>query len=83
MNWEDLSQPTRDAMEKLGYFGPTTNPCAREIKGTMYNVDSECVESTYYNSDDLRQLAAAFIEVAKWLDNRDPWNTHRSSDEDH
>lgn len=68
MNWEDVSERTRDVMKELGNFGPTVDAIDRAVKGWTYE-DGECGK-TYWTSDDLRQIAAACIEAADWLDRR-------------
>jgi len=50
-------------LKELGEFSPTANPMNRELKGY---IDGKC----YYDSRDLRGLAAACIEAADWLDFR-------------
>lgn len=68
MNWSELTQETRDVMEELGNFKPTNTSKNKEIKG--YKQDGEGTVSIYYNSSDLRIVAAACIEVAEFLDKR-------------
>ena len=70
MNWEDLSQRARDVMKDLGNFGPTLKTESREVKGAMYDDDCGGAVKTYYSSADLRDIAAACVEVADWLDKR-------------
>ena len=70
MKWEDLGEKARDVMKELGNFWPTVNAASREVKGATY--DDECggAVKTYYTSTDLREIAAACVEVADWLDTR-------------
>ena len=70
MKWEDLSQKTRNVMKELGDFGPTVNAASRELKGATYDADCGGSVKTYWTSDDLRQIAAACLEAADWLDKR-------------
>lgn len=59
--WSSLKAAS--VLKELGEFGPTVNPVNRELKGY---IDGKC----YYDSKDLRELAAACIEAADWLDLR-------------
>lgn len=68
MNWSDLTQETRDVMEELGNFKPTNTPKNKQIKG--YKQEEDGTVSVYYDSSDLRMVAAACIEVAEFLDKR-------------
>lgn len=69
MNWDqDISKAAKETMKLLGNFGPTVNEQDRKVKGCM--CDEEGSSKVYFNSDDLREMAAHFIEVAQWLDNR-------------
>jgi hypothetical protein len=65
-NWT-ISDEAKGTMEFLGNFGPTTNAKDRKIKGTMDDGEGES-SSVYLSSDELREMAAHFIEVAGWLD---------------
>ena len=65
----EVSEGSRAWMRTLGNFGPTVNPIYREVTGYMLG-DSAEAEKTYYDSGELRELAAACIEVADWLDKR-------------
>jgi len=67
-DWHDLGQETLSVMKDLGEFGPTVHVKNREVKG--YTFDDEGGNKTYYSSDDLRNIAAACIKVADWLDKR-------------
>lgn len=66
----EVSESARDVMDDLGNFGPTVHALNREVKG--YTMDSDTGEcgKCYYNSNDLRRIAAGCIEVADWLDKR-------------
>jgi hypothetical protein len=69
MDWGNLSSDALEVMKTLGDFGPTTDANDREVKG--YFVDDEGGSySAYWNSDYLRTIAAACVEVAEWLDKR-------------
>jgi hypothetical protein len=68
MQWEDLSNKTRDTMKMLGEFSPTVHAQNRELKG--YTHDDEGGGKTYWTSDDLRQISTACSEAADWLDQR-------------
>ncbi len=63
MEWREVSGEARYTMKELGNFSPTTNANQREVKGY---IDGKC----YYDSTELRTMAAHFIEVANWLDKR-------------
>lgn len=66
MNWT-ISNEAKDTMKLLGNFGPTVNAKDRIIKGTMDDGEGESC-SVYLNSQELREMAAHFIEAADWLD---------------
>ncbi len=68
MEWEDVSENTRDTMNMLGDFSPTVHAKKRELKGFIHDEDGG--SKTYWDSDDLRQIATACIEAADWLDQR-------------
>jgi len=65
--WQDLSQEARDVMRELGNFGPTVR---NEVKGYMWDDESCGNVKTYFDSADLRRIAAACAEVASWLESR-------------
>ena len=67
--WESLSQNAKDTMQLLGNFGPTIRTYAREVKGWVIAEDG-FTERAYYNSNDLRNIAAGCLEVAQWLEER-------------
>lgn len=67
--WEDLDKNTRDAMKELGCFTPTANVRDRQVKGYMLDEDGDGCK-VYWDSGDLRTIAARMIEVADWLDKR-------------
>lgn len=60
---EDLSQGARDSMDWLGDALPTNKIEDRTVKGYPYGG-----YSSYFTSNDLREIANHFIEVANWLD---------------
>lgn len=66
--WGDLSEVTRMVMKSLGNFTPTADASRRTVKG--YTYDDEGGSKDYWDSDDLRAVAAACAEVAEWLDAR-------------
>lgn len=69
MNWEqDISEEAKETMKFLGGFSPTVNEKNKEVKG--YMLDEDCGCSVYLSSDELREMAESFIEVANWLDKR-------------
>lgn len=69
MNWEqDISEEARETMKFLGNFSPTVHAKNKEVKGYMLDDDGGC--KVYLSSDDLREFAESFIEVANWLDKR-------------
>lgn len=65
----DISNIAKAWMKLLGNFGPTVLPERKELKG--YTAD-DCGDQvkTYYDSGELRELAASCQEVADWLDRR-------------
>jgi hypothetical protein len=66
MNWQDLSKETRDIMEELGNYTPTS--AGDMIKGYI-GEDQE--GQSYLDSKDLRDMAKAFMEVAYLLENEE------------
>lgn len=71
----DFSMASGLLIKHIGGFHPSYNPLRREVDGFTY--DEELQEpgvisavATTYTSCDLREFAAAFIEVADWLDKR-------------
>lgn len=69
IRWEDLSEQARSVMIELGNFGPTINVSDRLVKGCTLDEDMEIVR-TYYDSNYLRVIAEACLEVSDWLDKR-------------
>lgn len=69
MEWEDVSTQARSVMKELGNFGPTVNILDRYVKGYTIGAGGESAR-TYYDSNDLRVIAASCVEVADWLDKR-------------
>lgn len=68
MNWkDDLTQVAQNVMLSLGSFSPTNRAEDAEMKGYMMDEDGESAR-TYFNSADLRTIAAGCTEVADWLD---------------
>lgn len=65
----DISNSAKAWMKLLGNFGPTVLAERKELKGYTVDDDGDHVK-TYYDSDELRELAAACTEVADWLDRR-------------
>ena len=65
----EVSESSRGWMRALGNFTPTVNPMHREVKGSMLGEYGDA-EKTYFDSKELRELAAACLEVAGWLDRR-------------
>jgi hypothetical protein len=68
--WEELSQDILDVMKDLGEFKPTLNPVKAMVKGYTYDAECGHVIKTYWDSNALRAIAAACVQVADWLDNR-------------
>jgi len=64
MEWTEVSEESRCWLKMLGGFGPTVHAKNRELKG--YLVEGR----TYFDAGDLRNIAAALIEAADWLDKR-------------
>jgi hypothetical protein len=69
VNWEDVSEKSHEVMKELGSFSPTNSPQNREVKGYTLDPDGDAGK-TYWGSSDLREIAAACVEVADWLDKR-------------
>lgn len=65
----EVSESARGWMRTLGNFSPVVNPDYREVKGSMLGEYGDA-EKTYFDSKELRELAAACNEVADWLDER-------------
>ena len=65
----EVSENSRAWMRTLGNFTPTVNAAYREVKGSMLGEYGDA-EKTYFSSLELRELAAACVEVANWLDAR-------------
>lgn len=66
--WSQLNPQTLEIMKEFGEFSPTIKPEDCQVKGYMY--DDEGGGKVYLNSNDLREFAKAFEEVAAWLDER-------------
>jgi hypothetical protein len=66
--WEELSPMALGVMEDMGNFSPTVHADRKEVKGCQYD-DGEAYKS-YLDSQNLRDISAACIEVADWLDTR-------------
>lgn len=78
---DDLSQGARDTMDLLGNFLPTHMIEARTVKGYMWDGDGGN-GGVYFTSNDLRESASHFIEVANWLDAQaDAYNPLEAYDE--
>ena len=69
MQWIQVSESARNWMKTMGEFSPTVRPEYRVVKGWLKN-EAPNDGRTYYDSSELRELAAACIEVADWLDKR-------------
>jgi hypothetical protein len=68
-NWHDLPERTRKIMWRFGDFSPTLKAEDRLVKGYS-NYGDEEIGKTYWDSDDLRDFAQAFTEVADFLEER-------------
>lgn len=69
MYWSDVSDLSRAWMTLMGDFSPTAQPEKKMLKGRINDPFLED-DRTYYDSGELRELAAACTEVADWLDKR-------------
>lgn len=69
MQWTDVSEDAREWLEMLGNFGPTVHANRRELKGCVHSDHGEDGR-VYLDSSDLRNISAALIEAADWLDKR-------------
>lgn len=65
MKWKDISEKSRDIMSRLGGYTPVSNRKDARVMGWVCDV-----EKVYWSSEILREIAAAYIEVADWLDKR-------------
>lgn len=69
MDWDkDISTEAKETMKFLGNFGPTVHEHLRELKG--YMLDEEGSGKVYLDAGELREIAAACVEAADWLDKR-------------
>lgn len=66
---QDISKGAQAWMQLLGDFGPTVRVDSMELKGYTRDKDGDTVK-TYYDSGELRELSAACLEVADWLERR-------------
>jgi len=66
---KDWSLNAESVMRFLGNFGPTVNAGDRQVKGYMLDEDGDAGK-VYLNPNDLRDIAAACLEVAAWLNER-------------
>ena len=62
--WGELSKQTLEIMEERS-FRPTSNASEGLIKAGL-----EAGDRMYLDSEELRQRAMAYVEVADWLDLR-------------
>ena len=69
MQWEDLSDNAKEIMLNLGGCLPTETPSDRWVEGWANGRYGETV-TIGYSSHYLREMAAACLEVADWLDKR-------------
>jgi hypothetical protein len=69
MQWEDLSDNAKEIMLDLGNLLPKETPSDREVEGWVCGEFGETV-TIGYSSHYLREMAAACLEVADWLDKR-------------
>jgi hypothetical protein len=69
-HWNDLSGGALRTMKDLGNFSPTFHHADKQIKGYVGTDESCLYERTYLTAKDLLEMAAGFIEVADWLDER-------------
>lgn len=78
MNWEqDISDKAKETMKFLGGFSPTVHEKNKEVKG--YMLDEDCGCKVYLSSDELREMAGSFIEVAhfqKRMDNKEEFESY-------
>lgn len=65
IDWNtDVSDSTREILSSIGGFSPTILPEKKELKGWIAG------DKEYWDSEYLRDIAAACTEAATWLDNR-------------
>ena len=69
MEWTEVSKEARETMDELGNFGPTGNIANKEVKGYLH--DEEGGGKAYYSSNELREMAKHFIEVAEKIMNEE------------
>lgn len=64
-SWKnDVSAGAKETLSDLGGFSPTVR--FYELKGYMHDDDGG--GKVYWSADDLRKMAAHFIEVSDWMD---------------
>lgn len=69
MEWGEVSGNARNWLDTLGGFTPTVHARNRDLKGRIACDDGEDGR-VYLDSNELREIAAAFVEAADWLDKR-------------
>lgn len=66
----ERSKLCNEWMRFLGNFGPTVHADRRQIKGYMIDPEDGEGGKVYLDSNELRALAEACIQMANWLDAR-------------
>jgi len=69
ITWTEVSEVSRQWLKTIGDFGPTVHAKSRELKGYLHAEEGEDGR-TYIDANELRELAAACVEAADWLDKR-------------
>lgn len=64
-----FSEGAKEILQIMGYFGPTNNINAKEVKGHFIDDDGNSYK-IYINSSKLREYSVGLNEVADWLDKR-------------
>lgn len=65
---QQLSERALNTLELLGDFSPVNDPSKCTMKGFMF--DEIGSHKTYLTSDEFREMAEDFIEIAIWLEQR-------------
>lgn len=76
MDWNEVSEKTRQLLDEFGSLGPTVNAGNKELKGYMIDKGGDAGK-VYLSASDLRELAAACIEAADWLERRATLSTQQ------
>ena len=65
-----LSERAEQTLKFLGDFGPTLRVSDCDMKGYMYDSETDGCGKVYLSATEFRAMAEDFIEVAEWLEER-------------